>query len=556
MRAQDLHLLELLEIKPESGSLRFKNRRMLLWDADAFGHLRKELIESLGVEQARPILTRFGFANGYRDCLTTGSMFTWDNDAEWWLSCPALQRHEGKVQAEPLHLLVDREAGEFEMEVRWRNSYEASQHKRIFGECDHPVCWSIAGYASGFSTALMGEEVFVVETECAAMGGSKCRVVGKTRRAWGEKGDVYAADYEAQPLAAELKAREADLRKQERALRRKERELAKLQGSALRTTSGIICKSKGMERVLDLAETVAKVGTTVLITGESGVGKERIANLIHDRSPRSEERFIAINCGALPEPLLESELFGHVKGAFTGADSDKVGLFEAAREGTIFLDEIGETSPATQVKLLRVLQEREVKPVGATESRPIKARVVAATNRDLQKMVDAGTFRKDLFYRLNVVAVEIPPLRVRVDDVLPLAREFIGTTCKQYQLDRRSLSPEAAETLIEHSWPGNVRELSNAIERAVVVAGDRSRIERDDLPQSVRHGVERVSSFRFDEVVSMADLEKRYVLGVLDRFEGNRTHTAKALGIGANTLWRKLKAWGVPPAKIHAPLGK
>ena len=549
MKASDLHLLELLELQPEEGSIRFKNRRMLLWDADAFGTLRRELIEWLGLEHARPVLRRFGFANGYRDAKTTGELFSWDNDQEWWLACPALQAYQGKVKPIPQRIEVDRSTGTFEMEVMWHHSYEVNQHRRVFGRADEPVCWTLVGYASGFSTALMGEEVYVVETECAAAGGQTCRVVGKTRRAWGDLGAKYAAEYEAHNLAAELELREDELRQQRRTLRRRERELAKIRGDDVQTRGGMIAKSRAMDDVLDLARTVAKVDTTVLITRESGVGKELLARYVHEESPRADGPFIAVNCGALPETLLESELFGHVRGAFTGADFDKKGLFEAADGGTIFLDEIGETSPAMQMKLLRVLQEREIRAVGSTEPRTTTARIVAATNRNLEAMIASEKFRTDLYYRLKVVSIEIPPLRTRKEDVLPLAREFIAAACQSYKLGSRTLSPDAIDLLTSHSWPGNVRELQNAIERAVVLSGDQPKISADSLPSEIRDPTVKSNGVSFAEVLPMADLERRYVLQVLDRFDGNRTHTAKALGIGANTLWRKLKSWGVPPAR-------
>jgi len=548
MKADDLDLLDLLEHNPKAGSIRFKDRRILLWDADAFGTLRQELIESIGLERARPILRRFGFANGYRDALTTGEMFQWDNEVEWWLSCPALQNRAGKVNPSPEHLVINRDDGVFEMEVVWTHSYEAEQHRRVFGHADHPVCWTLAGYASGFSSALMGEEVFVVEEQCAAMGADSCRVVGRTKRAWGDQVEEHAAEYQAQNLTADLEARESELRKQRLALRRKERELAQLRGDDAQVRGGMVCKSVGMTKALQLAETVAKVDMTALITGESGVGKELCARFVHDESGRVEGPFVAINCGALPEQLLESELFGHVRGAFTGANADKRGLFDAARGGTIFLDEVGETAPSTQVKLLRVLQEREIRPVGSTQSHPIDVRVVAATNRDLAAMVDSGEFRKDLYYRLRVVAIDLPPLRERADDVLPLARHFITQVCNTYGLDRRRLSPEAMEALTGYVWPGNVRELQNAIERAVVLSGEGTKIERDHLPAETLSG-RNGNGVSFNDVMPMADMEKAYILKVLEHFQGNRTHTARALQIGTNTLWRKLKAWGVPPAR-------
>jgi DNA-binding NtrC family response regulator len=552
MKAKELNLVELLDFEPAQGRIRFKDHRMLLWDADAFGNLRKELIESLGLEPARGILSRFGFANGYRDALSTRELSSWENDAEWWLTCPALQTHEGKVRPEVQRLELDRARGVFEMEVVWKNSYEAAQHLRVFGKPAEPVCWTLAGYASGFSTACFGEEVFVVEEECAAMGGEACHVVGRTRRAWGEAGATYAAEYEARAIAKELEELEEELRRKAREVSRKERELRKLRGDPAdgAARGGIVTRSRDMEKVLELAAKVSQVDATVLVTGESGVGKERVARYIHDTSPRAKGELIAVNCGALPETLLESELFGHARGAFTGAVADKKGLFEAARGGTIFLDEIGETTPATQVKLLRVLQEREVRPVGSTVSHAVDARVIAATNRDLEAMVASGAFRKDLYYRLKVVMIAVPPLRQRREDILPLAREFIGRTCRAYGTAVKTLSPEAAHALTSYAWPGNVRELENAVEHAVVVSDTGGKVQEGDLPPEVRGLGKDAAAVLLDEAITLAELERRYTLRVLEQNRWNRTLTARALGIGANTLWRKLKQWGVPSAGV------
>lgn len=276
----------------------------------------------------------------------------------------------------------------------------------------------------------------------------------------------------------------------------------------------------------------------MLVTGESGVGKERVARFIHDESARTGGPFVAINCGAMPEGLLESELFGHAKGAFTGATHDRPGIFEAAHRGTLLLDEIGEISPAMQVKLLRTLQEREVRRVGENTTRKVDVRVIAATNRDLPAEVQAGTFRQDLFYRLRVVELRVPPLRERRDDVLALARTFLIAAAERMGRKVTSLSPAAAAQLIRYDWPGNVRELENAIERAVALAKG-SRIDVDDLPEEVGRAVPSI--YVPGDVRSLEDVERDYILAVVRANHGNKAAAAAQLKIGIATLYRKLK---------------
>jgi DNA-binding NtrC family response regulator len=279
----------------------------------------------------------------------------------------------------------------------------------------------------------------------------------------------------------------------------------------------------------------------VLLTGESGVGKERVARLIHQESARAAGPFVAINCGAMPETLLESELFGHARGAFTGANQDRPGLFEAAQGGTLLLDEIGEVPPSMQVKLLRVLQEREVRRVGENRNRPVNARVLAATNRDLQAEIHAARFRQDLFYRLRVVEIRVPPLRERRDDIVPLARTFLSSAVTRTGRQISTFTPAAVHRLLRYRWPGNVRELENAIERAVVLA-DGDRIDAIDLPEEV--GLATPGADDANEVRTMAEVERDYIKSVLQVVGGNRAKAAEALGIGTATLYRKLKEYG------------
>ena len=303
-------------------------------------------------------------------------------------------------------------------------------------------------------------------------------------------------------------------------------------------------KSRSWMEVLRLAETVAPTESTVLIQGESGTGKEVVARYIHELSARVDGSFQSINCGALPESLLESELFGHVKGSFTGAVRDKQGLFTAAAGGTFFLDEIGETTPATQVKLLRVLQHREVIPVGATEPIPIDTRLIAATNRDLEEMMRRATFRQDLYYRLNVIALHLPPLRERQDDIPLLVDSFLQRLATLRGGGEKTLSDDASDAIQSYPWPGNVRELENALERAwIMTPGER--IELSALPERITSPTPvRLLDDRAAPNPTLEAIEKAYILWVLNAEGGNKTRAAESLGIDPSTLHRKLSRFG------------
>jgi two-component system response regulator HydG len=297
--------------------------------------------------------------------------------------------------------------------------------------------------------------------------------------------------------------------------------------------------------VLRLAETVAPTESTVLIQGESGTGKEVIARYIHQLSSRADRTFASINCGALPESLLESELFGHVKGSFTGAIKDKTGLFAAAAKGTFFLDEIGETTPATQVKLLRVLQHREVIPVGATDPQPIDVRLIAATNRELEEEIRRGSFRTDLYYRLNVIALHLPTLRQRAEDIPLLAEHFLVRIADLRGEAQKVLSASALDALSSYAWPGNVRELENALERAVILT-PAEEIEPSALPERVTARVsEPLVAERTPANPTLEAVERAYIMWVLQSESGNKSRTAEVLGIDPSTLYRKLARYGV-----------
>jgi two-component system response regulator HydG len=310
--------------------------------------------------------------------------------------------------------------------------------------------------------------------------------------------------------------------------------------------ANIIGRSPAMTELFETLALVAPSEATVLIVGESGTGKEIVANAIHQNSPRSERPFIKVNCAALPETLLESELFGHERGAFTGASAKKQGRFHLAHTGSIFLDEIGEMAPATQAKILRVLQEREFEPLGSTRTVKVDTRVIVATNKDLEEEIQKGHFREDLYYRLNVVRVEVPPLRRRREDIPLLADFFL----KQYAEKNRRLikgfTPRAMDLLMRHAWPGNVRELENVVERAVIMTrGDM--ISPDDLPDTIRELDKEAEKVGVDLTPgkSLKEVEREMILRTLEETGGNRTHAADILGISRRTLQLKLKEYGV-----------
>ena len=329
------------------------------------------------------------------------------------------------------------------------------------------------------------------------------------------------------------------LKRENRALKR---EIRRRERSRVQRPVG---RSRAFNEVLRLAETLAPPDSTVLITGESGTGKEILARYIHALSDRESGPFVSINCGALPENLLESELFGHVKGSFTGAVRDKEGLLVAARGGTFFLDEVGEMPPSLQVKLLRALQEREVIPVGATAPVPIDVRIIAATNRDLEHEMRRGAFRSDLYYRLNVITLHLPALRDRIDDIPLLAEHFLQRLGERNGGGARRLTGEALDALQRYDWPGNVRELENALERAAVLCKGEV-IEKDALPERVVSPPKTpLVSERPPETPTLEVIEQAYILWVLRTEGGNKARAAEVLGIDPSTLYRKLNRYGI-----------
>ncbi len=538
MRIDDLNVSELLEFDSEDGVVRFAGQRAVIVDGIANGNLRKELVNQFGLSTARAILTRFGYVQGWRMADAMQDLFQWESEEDWHHACGRIHMLGGMYRLSPGPIGSLTKEG-----LTLVESYEAEQHIAHLGSSDTSVCWTICGLTSGYLSRAMGKEIYVLEERCIGRGDANCHLLGRTLAEWGDKRADEIRFFRVENLKDWLEPSlhriTEELKEAEKELRIKKRVVAKLAPS-VDNEFGIIARSTDMRKVVDLARRIAKVDCTVLITGESGAGKELIANMVHHESARAAGPFIAVNCGAITETLLESELFGHARGAFTGASQQRIGLFEAANGGVLFLDEIGDVSPGMQVKLLRALQEHEIRRVGESKSRPFNVRVIAATNHDLTEEIEAGRFRIDLFYRLNVVQLHVPPLRDRREDILPLARVLLTNAAQSSSRTVTGLSPRAADQLLRYDWPGNVRELENAMERAVAI-GRSGLVEFDELPEEVRRAVPVPSSG--GPVRKLKDIEKDYILTVLHLNDGNQARTARELGIGSATLYRKLKAY-------------
>ncbi len=540
MRLDELKHQGLLRLDPEGGLIHFAGRPALVVDAIAMGLHRKYLVENFGNTAARAILTQFGFAQGWLLAAAMREEFEWDEDEDDRLTGYRILCQEGRFRAQSGSEDPLGEKGAVLL-----SSYEAEQHLLHLGRSDSSGCWTLSGLISGYFSNMTGKEIFVLEDRCMCRGDSACHMEGRSREEWGDERASDFAFFKNRLLKESLDvslAHIVEALQHAEATLESHRKVLELFVPEEVEPLGIIAKSPAMKNVVALARRTAAVDVTVLISGESGVGKERIARLIHDESPRVNGPFIAINCGAISESLVESELFGHKRGSFTGAESDRVGLFEAANHGTILLDEIGELSPAMQIKLLRVLQEREVRRVGENRSRPFDVRVLAATNRSLAEDIEDGSFRQDLYYRLCVVELKVPPLRERNEDILPLARVLLASAALRMSRDVKLFSSAVADQLHRYHWPGNVRELENAMERAMALAqGDR--VELEDLAEEPRVAPRRPLT-NGAKILPLNEAEREYIQSVLKLNDGNRIKTAEQLEIGSSTLYRKLKSYG------------
>jgi len=545
-------LLSRLRFNAGTGHIWLDEHRMLLLHTRALAELRKELLDSLGVNRARGLLIRMGFASGQRDGeLAVKERLNGMPCDKAFMLGPQLHSIEGAVQVEMLQMELDLKTKHFYGEFTWTNSWECEAHVADFGYGDDPQCWQQIGYASGYTSAFVGRLIVFKETECRSMGDSHCRIIGQAAEAWHD--DEYIDYFRPQRIGERLIDFSIGLEHLRAVQPRREYD------------NKLVGVSPGFRAAFELLKRAAPSAITVLLLGETGVGKEVFARWLHDNGPRSGGPFIAVNCAAIPADLIEAELFGVEKGAYTGAHMARAGRFERAHNGTLFLDEAGDLPLATQVKLLRVLQTGEIERLGAEAPIKLNVRIVAATNVDLQAAMTASKFRSDLFYRLNTFPITIPPLRERTADIAPLVQRFVEKYSDLYSKKLRGLTDRAMRDVLGQPWPGNIRELENTIERAVLLAPEGGAIEAAHLwssgaPSTTEQQLDargQVSTPRdgsldglCDQVlgqhIDLASLEQRLMQIAMQRSKGNLSQAARLLGITRPQLAYRLKKEGLP----------
>ena len=538
----------------ESGQIWLHEHRMLLVHSEAQATLRWELIETLGMDRARGLITRMGYAAGLRDFELASKRTKTGSDMEIFMTGPQLHTLEGVVKVTPIKLQFDRSAGSFYGEFLWENSWEGQWHRHRYGICSEPMCWSQIGYACGYTSAFMGRRILYKEVECVGIGANNCRIIGKPVEEWEDATD-YTQFLSRESIAEQL----IDLQTQVVQLRSAINEKEKLPADIVGTSPAFLS-------AYELLLQAAKSQITVLLLGETGVGKEVFARSLHEMGSRRNASFVAINCAAIPHDLVEAELFGVEKGAYTGALTSRPGRFERANGGTLFLDEIGDLPLSAQAKLLRVLQEGEIERLGDQKTRKVNVRLVAATNTDLKLLVKENRFRSDLYYRLNAFQIAIPPLRERKLDISLLAKNFLEKYSAVHGKKLRGFTDKSKRTLLSYSWPGNIRELQNVIERGVILAPNATRVEVDQMFSSynedsslefsldingsvgINGGIVAGCSETgrdlceavFNGVMTLDQVEGMLVETAVDKARGNLSAAARLLGLTRRQLSYRL----------------
>ncbi len=550
-------LSEQIRFQTADGKIWFGEQRMLLMQVSAMANFRRELVNSLGIERAKGFFMRMGYQSGIKDAELARHLRPHSSELDIFLAGPQLHSLKGMVKVRPIQIDLDQKSGHFYGELEWIDSFEVEICQTELGMMDEPACWSLLGYACAYTSSFMGREIIFRESSCRGCGDDKCLITGKPAEEW-EDAEEFKQYFCSDPIIEEL----YDLQSQLTSLRTS---LEKQQGQYYG-----IGQSHAYKTVCQMIDKAAKGKVSVLLLGETGVGKEVIARSVHLRSERSEQPFVAVNCAAIPPDLIEAELFGVEKGAYTGANQSRQGRFERAHNGTIFLDEVVELSPRAQATLLRVLQEGELERVGDGKTRSIDVRVIAATNESLAEAVEDGRFRADLFYRLNVFPVKIPPLRQRLEDLPLLAEHFLKKFHIEYSKRTLGLSDKALELCLHYPWPGNIRELENVIERGVILTENNESISQDSLfavfpdnpaskheerVNSTGHLVDAQAPAAKDgdwasqiiaEGISLEALEQQLMHRAMEMADQNVSKAARLLGLSRPALAYRLKKSDAP----------
>lgn len=554
--------VDIVRINETAGENQLDNRRILLLDAENLRQLRRALYDRQGTLEAGRLIWNWGYANGYQDALAVKKSFTKKKPIDWFRAGIELLTLRGFARFQKVPETWD-ETNETMLELEWQSSWELEEKNGIIEPSEFQSCTTLSGYLSGFAGAVIGKNVFFIETECRGRGDECCRAVAKLE--WKDDdaevkaieklaGEFMPENFNFNELLADnapaterIKSLIDEIEQQKEEIRTLQTQVRYLQeiSSEEKPIREIIGTSAIYKKAVRNAEKVAQTDSTVLICGETGTGKELFARYIHANSLLKNRPLITVNCAALPASLVESELFGHEKGAFTGAVQRKLGRFEIANGATVFLDEVGELALETQAKFLRVLQEGEFERVGGTQTIKVKVRVLAATNRNLAEMVEEGKFRADLFYRLNVFPVTIPPLRSRGDDLVLLINYFAQKFRRRFQKPLTSVSQTSIDDLRKYGFPGNVRELQHLVERAVLLS--EGEILHIPLPDS-----KNIIKMPFDEssetVLTLEEMERAYIERILQKSGGmiaGKGGAAEMLDLPPSTLRSRMKKLGI-----------
>lgn len=498
----------------ESGGIWFNEDRALLLDIHEFSALFEEIIGRYGLAESKAIFTRIGYQKGVRNALLAKRLRHSAAYKEMINVGPQLYALMGFGAVHLVRLDINVEKGDYFCECLLEDSIEAESYYGTFGQAEEPVCWLATGHASGFCSTFLGRGVLFREVACKAMGAAYCRLIGKPIEAWGDAADELLQNFRTESFVNRLNHR----RKQD-------------------FSEDIVGSSSAFNLVIHLVQKVAQTPATVLFLGETGVGKEVFARLVHKISPRSTHAFVAVDCGAIPETLVEAELFGVEKGAYTGAVTSRPGRFERAHLGTLFFDEIGNLPLSAQNKLLRVLQTGEIERVGGTTTKKVDVRIIAATNEDLRRAIKEKRFRDDLYFRLTTFPIRIPPLRERRDDIPLLMDYFLAHTCNRHHKHVPGFTEKALDKLLQYDFPGNVRELEQMIERAVILVQEGQAIDSLELTTQEAllfdepHQDDELLEAFWQSKLSLPEIEEKLLQRALKETGGNYAKAAKLLGL-------------------------